>query len=274
MRNLATKIIGTLASALELVYTPGGTPIAKFIVAGSLKQHRADTGEEISLPFYTNVSMLGKGAENLAERKLKPGDAIVVTGVPQYEVWKNEAGVQRSTVTVRALNVDQVAGQFDTITDKGNFIRMDGGVNSHSFIGHLTADVVVKKTPSGDSVCNYRVGVSDNYTDRNGKLITRTHFFDCTAWRDQADAMTGAVKGQPIMVLEAALMRNSYVDKEGVTVNRRYFEVHETAVLLNRPKLEGAKGAARVAQAAPEVQYIPDDVPAEAFLPGSDEPAF
>jgi single-strand DNA-binding protein len=271
MRNLKSIVLGTLASALELVYTPGGTAIAKFIVAGSITQFRADTGEEINVPFYTNASLLGKGAENLAERKLQPGDAVLVTGVPQYESWKNEAGVQRSTVSVRALNVEQVAGEFETITDKGNFIRMIGGVNSHSFIGHLTADVVVKKTPSGDDVCNYRVGVSDNYTDRQGKLIERTHWFDCTAWRDQALAMEGAKKGQPVMVLEGALMRNSYVDKEGVTVNRRYFEVHEGALLLSRPKVEGAARSTKAPAA--EVQYIPDDAP-ESFIPGAEEPAF
>jgi single-strand DNA-binding protein len=274
MRNLKSIVLGTLASALELVYSPNGTAIAKFIVAGSVTQFRADTGEEISIPFYTNVSLLGKGAENLAERMLKPGDAILVTGVPQYESWKNEAGVQRSTVSVRALNVEQVAGDFETVTDKGNFIRMVGGVNSHSFIGHLTADVVVKHTPSGDAVCNYRVGVSDNYTDRQGKLQERTHWFDCTAWRDEALAMEGAKKGQPVMVLEGALMRNSYVDKEGVTVNRRYFEVHAGALLVNRPKVEGAARTAKAAPATePEVQYIPDDAPT-GFIPGEDEPAF
>ncbi|WP_407542922.1 single-stranded DNA-binding protein (plasmid) [Deinococcus radiomollis] len=274
MRNLKSIVLGALASTLELVYSPNGTAIAKFIVAGSVPQVRADTGEVINIPFYTNVSLLGKGAENLAERKLQPGDAILVTGVPQYESWKNEVGVQRSTVSVRALNVEKVEGEFETVTDKGNFIRMIGGVNSHSFIGHLTADVVVKQTPSGDAVCNYRVGVSDNYNDRQGKLQERTHWFDCTAWREQAEAMAGAKKGQPVMVIEGALSRNSYVDKEGVTVNRRYFEVHSGALLVNRPKNENAVAARKGAAApAPEVQYIPDDAPTD-FIPGADEPAF
>jgi hypothetical protein len=57
-------------------------------------------------------------------------------------------------------------------------------------------------------------------------------------------------------------------------VNRRYFEVHEGALLVNRPKVEGAARTSKAAPApAPEVQYIPDDAPT-GFIPGEDEPAF
>ena len=263
MRNITGKIIGTLAAAIDFLYTPSGTPIAKFLIAGELNKQRADTGESVNLPFYLSVTMIGKGAENLMERRYEPGDTLVVTGRPQYETWKNSVGVARSTVTMRALNVEKVAGEFETITDKGDFIRLAGGVNSFSFIGHLTDDAVINTTPSGDKVCNYRLGVNESFKDGRGQVVERTHWFDCTAWRELAEAMEGAVKGQPIMVLDASLLRNTYTDKEGNEVAKRYFEVNQHAALTKRAAREGAPVRGQsVSRPAPKAPYIPDAEPA------------
>ncbi|GGR09678.1 single-stranded DNA-binding protein [Deinococcus ruber] len=270
MRNLNIVLLGALASALDLRYTPSGTPIAEFTIAGELTRARHDTGEAIQLPFYVQCSVVGKSAENLAERNYQPGDVLMVTGEPQYEAWKNAVGVQRSTVRVRALNVERVAGDFETVTDKGGFLRMVGGVNSATIIGHLTDDVKVTVTPSGDKVVNYRVGVNDSYTAR-GETVERTHWFDCTAWREQAEALEGMKKGEPVLVLDAALSRDTYPDKNGETVNRRYFEVTQNIALLNRPVKEGqARRAASAPKRQPqpaapqEAPYVPDIEPAAA----------
>ena len=262
MRNITGKIIGTLAAAIDFIYTPGGTPIAKLLIAGELNKQRADTGETVNLPFYLSVTMIGKGAENLMERRYEPGDVLCVTGQPQYESWKNDVGVQRSNVTMRALNVEKVSGEFETTTDKGDFIRLAGGVNSFSFIGNLSDDAVVGATPSGDAVCNYRLGVNESFKDGRGQQIERTHWFDYTAWREEAEAMQGAVKGQPVMVLDASLLRNTYTDKDGNEVAKRYFEVTQHALLLKRPAREGAREGAPVrsqptVRPAPETPYIP-----------------
>ena len=95
-------------------------------------------------------------------------------------------------------------------------------MNSANLLGRTTADIEIRKTNSGKSVCSFTLAV-DGYGDN-------TDFIRCQAWDKKADALARYVsKGQRIGVSGRISTRN-YEDKNGnkreaveVVVNDFYF---------------------------------------------------
>ena len=75
--------------------------------------------------------------------------------------------------------------------------------------GRLTADVELKQTPSGVSVCSFSLAVN-----RKGK-DSLTDFIDCQAWRQTAEFISKYFrKGSSICVV-GSLQKRSWKDKNG-----------------------------------------------------------
>lgn len=95
-------------------------------------------------------------------------------------------------------------------------------MNSANLLGRTTADIEIRKTNSGKSVCSFTLAV-DGYGEK-------TDFIRCQAWDKKADALARYVaKGQRIGVSGRISTRN-YEDKHGnkreaveVVVNDFYF---------------------------------------------------
>ncbi len=87
-------------------------------------------------------------------------------------------------------------------------------MNKVFLIGNLTRDPELTKTPSDVSVCHFSIAVSRNYTDANGER--QTDFFNCTAWRGQAETIARYTKkGNKVAVSGSVQLRN-YEDNQGV----------------------------------------------------------
>jgi len=48
--------------------------------------------------------------------------------------------------------------------------------------GHLGNSPTLKQLDNGQTVCNFSVGVNDDYTDNNGNKISRTAWFQVQVW--------------------------------------------------------------------------------------------
>lgn len=82
-------------------------------------------------------------------------------------------------------------------------------MNSVSISGRVTRDLELRKTQSGTSVCSFSVAV-----DRP-RVQDTTDFFDCVAWRNNAEfACKYFRKGDPIE-LTGVLTTREYEDREG-----------------------------------------------------------
>lgn len=87
--------------------------------------------------------------------------------------------------------------------------------------GYVTKDIELKQTTSGLSVCQFSIGVSRNYKDKDGKCVT--DFIDVVAWKGTAEFVaTRFKKGSPI-IIEGSLETRSYEDKNGA--KRKVYEV-------------------------------------------------
>lgn len=90
--------------------------------------------------------------------------------------------------------------------------------------GRLTADVELKQTPSGVSVCAFSLAVNRKYAGADGKR--EVDFIDCVAWRKTAEFIAKHFrKGSPIFVV-GEIQTRSWNDAQG---NKRY----ATEVIVN-----------------------------------------
>lgn len=87
-------------------------------------------------------------------------------------------------------------------------------MNKVFLIGNLTRDPELTETSSGVAVVHFSIAVNRNYTDANGEK--QTDFFNCTVWRQTAEAVGKySKKGDKLAVVGSVQMR-TYEDNQGV----------------------------------------------------------
>ena len=87
-------------------------------------------------------------------------------------------------------------------------------MNKIYLIGNLTRDPELVETPSGVQRCRFSIAVNRNYRSADGER--QTDFFNCTAWRGQAETIARYTKkGNKVAVSGSVQLRN-YEDNQGV----------------------------------------------------------
>lgn len=85
--------------------------------------------------------------------------------------------------------------------------------NKVILIGNLTADVELKATASGTSVCSFSIAVNRRFKGENGQQDC--DFITIVAWRQQAEFVSRYFsKGKPILVC-GRLENRPWTDKNG-----------------------------------------------------------
>ena len=94
-------------------------------------------------------------------------------------------------------------------------------VNVSVLTGRLTATPELRKTPEGVSVTSFSIAVDRPRYKKEEKR--KTDFFECVAWRYNADFITRYFKKGDTIALVGALQTRDYTDKKGV--NRKITEL-------------------------------------------------
>lgn len=95
--------------------------------------------------------------------------------------------------------------------------------------GEIGSDIVLKKTATGQSICNFSVEVKEKGKDGQ----ERKYFFDCTAWGDNAEHINQyGFRGQHIAV-DGKLQKSSYTNKENQKVYKTSVYVMDLELALN-----------------------------------------
>lgn len=115
--------------------------------------------------------------------------------------------------------------------------------------GRLTADVELKSTQSGTSVCSFSLAVNRKVQKDKEQ---QTDFINCTAWSKTAEFISKFFrKGSSICVVGSIQVRN-WQDKDG---NKRY----ATEVVVDEALfVDGKNEAEQTKTAKGEQTYIPD----------------
>ena len=95
--------------------------------------------------------------------------------------------------------------------------------------GEIGSDITLKKTATGQSLCNFSIEVKEK--GKNGQEFKS--FFDCTAWGDNAEYINQyGFRGQHIAV-DGKLQKSSYTNKDNQKVYKTSVYVMDVELALN-----------------------------------------
>ena len=137
-------------------------------------------------------------------------------------------------------------------------------MNRIHLIGNLTRDPELSETAAGVAVCKFSVAVGRAYSDQNGEK--QTDFFNCTAWRGQAENIAKyCVKGNKI-ALVGSMQSRAYEDRQGVKKTAwevqiseiEFLSPHEAQEKGGEPPRGNTRGQAKNAR-KPVLQAMDED---------------
>ena len=125
--------------------------------------------------------------------------------------------------------------------------------------GRLTADVELKQTPSGVSVCAFSIAVNRKGADN------KTDFIDIVAWRQTAEFICKYFKKGSSICIVGSLQKRDWTDKNG---QKRY----ATEVIADEASFVDSKNDSSSSREAHYDSYYDADADSEAIACGDDLP--
>ena len=135
-------------------------------------------------------------------------------------------------------------------------------MNKVFLIGNLTRDPELTETPSGVAVCHFAIAVNRGYASQDGER--QTDFFNCTAWRGQAETIARYTKkGNKVAVSGSVQLRN-YEDNQGVKRTAVDIVVQDVEFLTPKAgegfdEFDAAPRSAAPAKKKPALKALDDD---------------
>lgn len=86
--------------------------------------------------------------------------------------------------------------------------------NKVLLLGRLGADVEMRSTPGGSSVCQFNLATNRRWTDAAGEH-EQTHWHRCTAWGKAAETIAKYGKKGRRLLVDGRIEYRKYTDKEG-----------------------------------------------------------
>lgn len=121
-------------------------------------------------------------------------------------------------------------------------------LNKVVLAGRLTADVELKQTPNGVSVCSFSIAVNRR---RQAEGQQQADFINCTAWRATAEFISKYFcKGSSICIV-GSIQTRSWKDNNG---NNRY----ATEVVADEAMFVDSKNDEKGTEMSAPTNYIPD----------------
>ena len=114
--------------------------------------------------------------------------------------------------------------------------------------GRLTADVELKQTPSGVSVCQFSLAVNRRFSKEGEQ---QTDFINCQAWRQTAEFISRYFRKGSSLCVVGSIQTRTWTDSND---QKRY----ATEVIVDEALFVDSKNEAGQAEAAGGNSYIPD----------------
>lgn len=117
-------------------------------------------------------------------------------------------------------------------------------LNKVFLIGNLTSDPELRTTPSGQSVCSFRIATNRIWNDRqSGQQQQKTEYHNIVAWRRLAEIVSQFLRKGSLVLIEGRLETKDWQDQAG---NRRF----RTEIIAERMQLGPKSGGGRVSSFA------------------------
>lgn len=114
------------------------------------------------------------------------------------------------------------------------------GVNKAILVGNLGRDPELRQTPNGQSVCNFTLATSENWTDKSGERVERTEWHRIVAWGRTGEMCAQYLSKGRTVYVEGRIQTREWEDKDG---NKRYTtEINANTVNFIGPRTGGGGG--------------------------------
>ena len=114
--------------------------------------------------------------------------------------------------------------------------------------GRLTADVELKQTPLGVSVCSFSLAVNRKYSKDGNQ---ETDFINCQAWRNTSEFIARYFKKGSSICVVGSIQNRSWTDQNG---QKRY----ATEVIVDEAMFVDGKNDTQGTEADSSTNYIPE----------------
>lgn len=126
-----------------------------------------------------------------------------------------------------------------------------GSANFVLLMGNLTRDPEVRQIPSGMTVADLGVAVSEKYKNKAGELVETVCFVDVVVWGRLAETCGQYLKkGSPVL-LEGKLQLDQWTDKEGEKRSKLRVRADRVQFLSSNRRDEGAGGSGAPSTSTP-----------------------
>ena len=114
------------------------------------------------------------------------------------------------------------------------------GVNKAILVGNLGRDPELRQTPNGQSVVNFTLATSENWTDKSGQRQERTEWHRIVVWGRTAEMCNQYLSKGRTVYVEGRIQTREWEDKDG---NKRYTtEINASTVQFIGPRGDGGGG--------------------------------
>ncbi|SFM12652.1 single-stranded DNA-binding protein [Salibacterium qingdaonense] len=115
-------------------------------------------------------------------------------------------------------------------------------INRVVLVGRLTRDPELRYTPNGIAVVNFGIAVNRPFTNQNGER--EADFFNCVAWRKQAENVANYLKKGSQTGIDGRLQSRKYENQEGRRVTVVEVQAESVQFLEPRGSSGGGGGGA------------------------------
>ncbi|MDP3999081.1 MAG: single-stranded DNA-binding protein [bacterium] len=126
-------------------------------------------------------------------------------------------------------------------------------LNKVFILGRLTADPVLRSTPSGAAVANFSVATNRVWNDKSGAKKDDTEFHNVVVWGRQAEVASQYLKKGGLVLIEGRLQTRDWEDKNGQ--KRKTTEIIGERIQLG-PRPAGNRPASEPAEVKQELPTI------------------
>ena len=107
-------------------------------------------------------------------------------------------------------------------------------INTVTIVGNLGNDPEIRYTAQGVPVANFNIAVNENYKNKEGEKVKKTHWFKVTAFQRLAEVIGEyCAKGSKVGV-RGQLQQRTWQDSEGVNHNLVEIRARELELLSGK----------------------------------------
>ena len=110
-------------------------------------------------------------------------------------------------------------------------------LNSVCLMGRLVADPELRQTPSGVSVCSFRIAVDRTYQPKGQEK--QTDFINIITWRSTAEFVSRYFRKGQLVAVQGSIQTGQYTDRDGN--KRTTFDVVADNVFFAEKKAESGE---------------------------------